>query len=446
MIGTRCERGAEIARMLELPGADRGGDPRARRALGRQRPPARAAGRGDPAAGPHPVPGADRRGVRAHDGLPRRLRDGAQAPRPLVRPGAGRRACSASATTPSSGGRSRTRARCRPSAAGSRATGCCTPTRRRSTTWRRRSARVIDAKSPFTARHSAGVAAYAVAIAGAMGMDANAQRDLRRAGLLHDIGKLGGLLAHPRQAGQAHRRGVHGDKAHPAFTLRILERVACFRPLARMAAAHHERLDGSGYHLGLAAFDLSRSARILAVADVFEALTADRPYREAMPIEKALGIVREHGGTALCPAAVARPRGVAGRRAGVRRPLAVYASLSHEGVRPAVRRPARAGGRPAHRGRAAGRRAGRRPAGRDGLDARRRARARAVRGGDQPRVRAGLGRGARRGRDRADPARQRRRRAGARRVRVTERAARRRRRCRPPCATRAPARSWSSRA
>ncbi len=71
-----------------------------------------------------------------------------------------------------------------------------------------------------------------------------------------------------------------------------------------MAAAHHERLDGGGYHLGLSAFDLSRPARILAVADVFEAMTADRPYRTAMPVEQALAIVRKMSGTALCPAAV----------------------------------------------------------------------------------------------------------------------------------------------
>jgi putative nucleotidyltransferase with HDIG domain len=165
--------------------------------------------------------------------------------------------------------------------------------------------RVIDAKSPFTARHSAGVAAYAVAIAGAMGMDANAQRDLRRAGLLHDIGKLAVSSRILDKPGKLTAEEFTAMKAHPAYSLQILERVACFRPLARMAAAHHERLDGTGYHLGLAAFDLSRPARILAVADVFEALTADRPYREAMPIAKALGIVREMAGSALCPAAVA---------------------------------------------------------------------------------------------------------------------------------------------
>ncbi len=195
--------------------------------------------------------------------------------------------------------------------------------------------RVIDAKSPFTARHSAGVAAYAVAIADAMGMDARAQRDLRRAGLLHDIGKLAVSSRILDKPGKLTDEEFTAMKAHPAYTLQILERVACFRGLASMAAAHHERLDGSGYHLGLAAFDLSRSARILSVADVFEAMTADRPYREAMPFEKALGIVRGMAGGALCPAAVA------GLEASLAGDAEFEANLApHEGQRPAVRRPA----------------------------------------------------------------------------------------------------------
>jgi hypothetical protein len=94
------------------------------------------------------------------------------------------------------------------------------------------------------------------------------------------------------------------------------------------------RSDGSGYHRGLAAFDLSRPARVLAVADVFEALTAERPYRTAMPVDEALAVIGEMRGSALCPAAVA---GLEDALAGPR----FVATLSvDEGVRPAVRRPA----------------------------------------------------------------------------------------------------------
>jgi putative nucleotidyltransferase with HDIG domain len=165
-------------------------------------------------------------------------------------------------------------------------------------------ARVIDAKSPFTARHSVGVAAYATAIGEAMGVPHDGLRDLRRAGLLHDIGKLAVSSRILDKPGKLTDEEFAAMKEHTRFTLQILERVACFRALAGIAASHHEKLDGSGYHRGLAAFDLPRPARILAVADIFEALTADRPYREAMPTERALGIVMEQRGTGLCPAAV----------------------------------------------------------------------------------------------------------------------------------------------
>jgi HD-GYP domain-containing protein (c-di-GMP phosphodiesterase class II) len=93
-------------------------------------------------------------------------------------------------------------------------------------------------------------------------------------------------------------------REHPRYTEEILARVACFAPIVETAAAHHERLDGSGYHRGLAAFDLRRPARVLAVADVYEALTAERPYRAAMPSEQALETVRAQRGTGLCPSAV----------------------------------------------------------------------------------------------------------------------------------------------
>ncbi len=108
-------------------------------------------------------------------------------------------------------------------------------------------------------------------------------------------------------------------REHTRYTLQILERVRCFRHLAGIAASHHERLDGSGYHRGLAAFDLPRPARILAVADVFDALTADRPYRAAMPLDEALGIVRAQRRQRAVPGGDRGPGGGAVGRAGVRR-------------------------------------------------------------------------------------------------------------------------------
>jgi HD-GYP domain-containing protein (c-di-GMP phosphodiesterase class II) len=165
-------------------------------------------------------------------------------------------------------------------------------------------ARVIDAKSPYTARHSSEVARWAVATGAVLDIDAHGRRDLRRAGLLHDIGKLAVSSRILDKPGALEPDELAAIREHPRYTHQILARVACFSGIVETAANHHERLDGTGYHRGLAALDLSRPARILAVADVYEALTADRPYRGAMPRERALEIVREQRGSGLCPAAV----------------------------------------------------------------------------------------------------------------------------------------------
>ncbi len=80
-------------------------------------------------------------------------------------------------------------------------------------------------------------------------------------------------------------------KTHPVYSLQILERAPCFSALADLAANHHEKLDGSGYPRGLTAKDLDLPMRVLAVADIYEALTADRPYRTPLPVEDALAII-----------------------------------------------------------------------------------------------------------------------------------------------------------
>jgi HD-GYP domain-containing protein (c-di-GMP phosphodiesterase class II) len=152
-------------------------------------------------------------------------------------------------------------------------------------------ARVIDAKSPFTARHSERVAEIADGISETLGIDADSRRILRRAALLHDIGKLAisnRILDKPGALTHEEFRAV---QAHPLHTLRILERAPCFVELAELAANHHERLDGSGYPRGLAADALDLPMRILAVADVYEALTADRPYRGSLSAAEALAII-----------------------------------------------------------------------------------------------------------------------------------------------------------
>ena len=152
-------------------------------------------------------------------------------------------------------------------------------------------ARVVDAKSPFTARHSERVAELAVGIGRRLGFDAATLRDLRRAGLLHDVGKLAVNNLILDKPGRLTEEEFAQVRRHPVHSLEILQRAPCFAPIADLAANHHERLDGRGYPRGLGADALDLPMRVLAVADVFEALTASRPYRRALPVGVALEII-----------------------------------------------------------------------------------------------------------------------------------------------------------
>jgi putative nucleotidyltransferase with HDIG domain len=166
-------------------------------------------------------------------------------------------------------------------------------------------ASIVDAKSPYTANHSEGVAAIATAVATLLDLDARKQKIVYRAALLHDIGKLGvsnRILDKPGPLGQREWETV---RRHPQWSMEILSRVSALRDVAGIAAVHHERLDGSGYYRGLTAEQLDQPSRILAVADVAEALSAERPYRPAQGPDEVLSIIRKQANTALDPRAVA---------------------------------------------------------------------------------------------------------------------------------------------
>jgi HD-GYP domain-containing protein (c-di-GMP phosphodiesterase class II) len=134
-----------------------------------------------------------------------------------------------------------------------------------------------------------------------LGFSPLALRDLRRAALLHDIGKLGVSNLVLDKPGKLTDEELAAVRRHPEWTEQILRRVSRFDELASAAAAHHEKLDGTGYHRGLHGDVLGSTARILAVADIFEAMTAERPYRAAMPAEQALDLMRGDVGSKLCP-------------------------------------------------------------------------------------------------------------------------------------------------
>jgi HD-GYP domain-containing protein (c-di-GMP phosphodiesterase class II) len=152
-------------------------------------------------------------------------------------------------------------------------------------------AAVIDAKSPYTHDHSQRVTEFAVSIGTALGLGKDDLRILRRAGLLHDIGKLGVPNSILDKPGKLTAMEWETVRLHPYYTQRILERISGFEHLAFIASTHHEKLDGSGYYRNLRGSQLPTESRALVVADIFDALFSIRPYRAAMPVEKVLEIM-----------------------------------------------------------------------------------------------------------------------------------------------------------
>ncbi|MDO9192787.1 MAG: HD-GYP domain-containing protein [Undibacterium sp.] len=158
---------------------------------------------------------------------------------------------------------------------------------------------VVDSKSPYTSGHSARVAFYTDMIAEALGLSPERRRWIKRGALLHDVGKLGvsnSVLDKPGKLDDSEWEAV---KLHATYTETILSRIRAFSELARVSAAHHERLDGAGYPRGLKGNEISLETRIITTADIFDAITAERPYRGAIPVPRSLEIMAETVGTAI---------------------------------------------------------------------------------------------------------------------------------------------------
>lgn len=160
---------------------------------------------------------------------------------------------------------------------------------------------VVDSKSPFTSGHSARVALYTERIASHLGLSAARRRWLKRGALLHDVGKLGVSNTVLDKPGKLDAEEWGAVQQHAAYTQDILCRIDAFAELGRISAAHHERLDGKGYPLGLQGDAISLETRIITTADIFDAISAERPYRGAVPIPKTLEMMAENVGTAIDP-------------------------------------------------------------------------------------------------------------------------------------------------
>ena len=158
---------------------------------------------------------------------------------------------------------------------------------------------VVDARSQYTLGHSRRVAEASVALARALGLQGEHVRLVQAAAFLHDIGHLG---VPPRVIAKADILNVgemHLLRQHPVYSQRILEDLPAAGPLALWVGAHHERPDGKGYPQMTSGGEIPLEARILAVANVYAALTSDRPYRGALGRDDALQVMRGAAGTQL---------------------------------------------------------------------------------------------------------------------------------------------------
>ncbi|MGD8192317.1 HD-GYP domain-containing protein [Brevibacillus ginsengisoli] len=164
--------------------------------------------------------------------------------------------------------------------------------------------KTLEAKDQYTHGHSERVALLSREIARIRSFS---ERDILLvylSGLVHDIGKVGIPSAILHKTDRLTDEEYSMIKKHPTLGVQILERIKELAPLIPGVAYHHERFDGKGYPNGLKGDQIPEMARIMAVADAFDAMTSDRPYRKAMPMEKAIAILEENRGTQFDPTVV----------------------------------------------------------------------------------------------------------------------------------------------
>lgn len=166
-------------------------------------------------------------------------------------------------------------------------------------------AQIIDAKHAYTAGHSRRVASYAMRLARCLGFSEEAIQRLEIAGLLHDFGKIAVPRAILDKPGRLDARELKIVRQHPVRTIDLLTSVTSLKDIAHDAGLHHERYDGKGYPYGLHDGEIPLGARIIALADAFDAMTSLRPYQPTRTPEEALAILNRGSGSQFDPAVVA---------------------------------------------------------------------------------------------------------------------------------------------
>ena len=165
-------------------------------------------------------------------------------------------------------------------------------------------ARVVDDKSHWTAGHSERVADIAVSIGAALGLSDQEMNSLRKAGLLHDIGKISTPHVLLDKPGRLTDEEFKIIQQHPVNGVRILEPITPYRDIIPAVLQHHERFDGHGYPGGISGREISLYARIIAVADTFDAMVSDRPYRNGKNLEFVVNEIKQQAGRQFDPKVV----------------------------------------------------------------------------------------------------------------------------------------------
>lgn len=162
----------------------------------------------------------------------------------------------------------------------------------------------LDARDPYTYEHSFRVAHYSECLAKKMGLEAPRYQMIHMAAHLHDIGKIGVSDRILRKPGRLEPSEIEEMQSHARIGYNILNRLSLFQQVSTIVLHHHERFDGLGYPHGLKGDGIPLESRIIGIADAFDTITSDRPYRKGMPVAVAVKEINAHSGTQFDPAIV----------------------------------------------------------------------------------------------------------------------------------------------